>query len=135
MEEYSPSAGERLQRKGEASPSGIANLIVIGASAGGHKALIEILQNVSANMPAAIVILLHLPLESASTLKDVLGRFSRLPIISVKDREPPQQGFIFIPPPGIVGHFQWRDDHSRGRHSAKAREHNQSTLHIGLPEL
>jgi len=78
----------------------IANLIVIGASAGGYQALVEILKNLSANMPAAIVILLHTPLGSNTSLKESLGRFSRLPIIELKNQEPLQQGFIFLPPPG-----------------------------------
>jgi chemotaxis response regulator CheB len=59
------TSGERLQRQGQASSSRIANLIVIGASAGGHAALVEILKNSSADMPAAIVILLHMALGRA----------------------------------------------------------------------
>ena len=56
-------------------------------------------------MPAAIVILLHMPLESASSLKQWLGRFSRLPIIEVENQEPLQQGFIFVLPPGRSATF------------------------------
>jgi len=100
VEESSLTSGERLHRQGQASTSGIANLIVIGASAGGQQALVEIFQNLSADMPAAIVLLLHMPLSSPSSLKESLGRFSRLPVIGVENREPLQQGFIFILPPG-----------------------------------
>jgi two-component system chemotaxis response regulator CheB len=99
------TSGERLQRLGQASPTGIANLIVIGASAGGYEALQEILKNLSAEMPAAIVILLHLPLESPHRLKESLLRVSRLPIIKVENQEPLQQGFIFLPPPGRSATF------------------------------
>jgi chemotaxis response regulator CheB len=53
-----------------------ANLIIIGASAGGHQALVEIFKSLSADMPTAIVILLHMPLESQHGLKEPLGRFS-----------------------------------------------------------
>ena len=94
------TSGERLQRQGQASPTGIANLIVIGASAGGHQVIVEIVKNLSVDMPAAIVILLHAPLESPSFLKESLGRFSRLPLIKVENREPLQQGCIFVLPPG-----------------------------------
>ena len=94
------TSGERLQRQGQAKPGGLANLIVIGASAGGHQALVEILKDLSADMPAAIVILLHLPLESPHRLSESLGRFSLLPVIGVENQEPLRQGFIFIPPPG-----------------------------------
>lgn len=101
------SSRERLQRHGRSRAASkksdehpIANLIVIGASAGGHQVLVEILKNFSPDMPAAIVILLHMPLGSAPSLKRSLGRFSRLPIIEIENQEVLRQGSIFVPPPG-----------------------------------
>lgn len=94
------TSGERLQRKEHAGPTRIANLIAIGASAGGHPVFVEILKSLPADMPAAIVILLHAPVGGRSFLKETLMRFSRLPIIKVENREPLQQGFIFVLPPG-----------------------------------
>ncbi len=105
MRTSSRASGERLQRQGQASPSGIANLIVIGASAGGHRALVEILKDFPADMPAAIVILLHRPLESPPRFTELLQRSSRLPMVGVEDREPLRQGFIFVPPPGRSATF------------------------------
>ena len=94
------TSGERLQRRGQISATGIANLIVIGASAGGHRAVVEIFKDFSEDMPAAIVLLLHAPLRSASFLKASLARSSRLPIIEVENRKPLREGSIFILPPG-----------------------------------
>lgn len=94
------TSGERLRRKGQASPTPFANLIVVGASAGGYHAFAEILKNLSADMPAAIVILLHAALRSPSFLRESLARSSRLPIIEVEHREPLRQGFLFVLPPG-----------------------------------
>jgi hypothetical protein len=105
LRKSSLTAEERLQRQGQASASRIENLIVIGASAGGHRALVEILKNVSSDMPAAIVIVLHAPLGSLYSLKGSLGRFSRVPIIEVENEEPLQQGSIFVPPPGRSATF------------------------------
>jgi len=106
------TSGQRLQRHGQASPTRgerdkcyIANLIVIGASAGGHRALVEIVKSLSADMPAAVVMLLHMPLRSIYSLRQSLERFSRLPIIEVENREPLQQGFIFSLPPGRSATF------------------------------
>jgi two-component system chemotaxis response regulator CheB len=96
---------ERLQRQGQADPSRIANLIVIGASAGGHRVLMEVVKDFAIDMPAAIVILLHMPSESEMNLKWSLGRFSRLPIIEVENEEPLQQGCIFVLPPGKTAIF------------------------------
>ncbi len=96
---------ERLARRGNPSSTGIASLIVIGASAGGHKVVVEILKNLSADMPAAIVILLHAPLQGVPYLKKSLGRFSRLPMIEIENPEPLQQGCIFVLPPGRSAGF------------------------------
>ena len=94
------TSGERLRRKGQARPERVANLIVIGASAGGHRAVVEILRYLSADMPTAIVILLHAVLGSRSSLREWLERFSRPSIVAVEDREPLRQGRIFVLPPG-----------------------------------
>lgn len=96
---------ERLQRRRQESAGRIDNLIVIGASAGGHEALVKILQSVPAEIPAAFVILLHMPVDSPYRLKDSVGRFSRLPIITVENQESVQQGFIYTPPPGRSATF------------------------------
>ena len=111
MRESSLTSRERLQRESELNPPGtlnsgdLANLVVIGASAGGHRALVDILKTFSADMPAAIVILLHLPMATPPRLKEFLGRFSLLPIIEVENQEPLRQGFIFIPLPGRSATF------------------------------
>ncbi len=80
------TSNERLRRKGQVQATTrkgkrtfIQNLILIGASAGGHDALIEILSELSTDIPAAIVILLHMQLGSVHRLKNSLGRFTRVP--------------------------------------------------------
>ena len=106
------TSGERLKRQGRASsaPAGrnkhrIDNLIVIGTSAGGHRALAEIFKDFSVNMPAAIVIVLHLPTASLPAFKKTLGRYCRLPVKEVVNQEHLRQGFIFVPPPGKSAEF------------------------------
>jgi len=103
---------ERLERQGQASSASggrnkhrIDNLIVIGTSAGGHRALAEIFKDLSFDMPAAVVIVLHLPTASLPAFKKTLGRYCRLPIKEVVDQERLQQGFIFVPPPGKSAEF------------------------------
>jgi two-component system chemotaxis response regulator CheB len=83
----------------------INNLIVIGASAGGHRALSEIFKDLSVDIPAAIVILLHMPMKGLPSFKKALGRFCRLPIKELIHQERLQQGFIFVPPPGRSAEF------------------------------
>ncbi len=101
---------ERLGRKGQAQATKrngktlIQNLVVIGASAGGYDAMIEILGELSADIPAAIVILLHMPLGGKHDLS--LGRCTRIPIVQVKSLEPLRHGAIFVPPPGKSATFR-----------------------------
>src|SRR5215813_3210012 len=59
---------DRLRRREplpEVPPvSSIENLIVIGASAGGHSAVKEVLRELSPDIPAALIILQHMPSPS-----------------------------------------------------------------------
>ncbi len=125
MRKSTLSSEQRLQRQSQVTPAKderpIENLIVIGASAGGLHVLGEILKDCSAGMPAAIVILLHRSLGSTLSLKASLQRFSRLPIIEVKDHEPLIQGVIFIPPSGRSATF------SGGRIKVKSSIPDRST--------
>src|SRR5215813_6986129 len=112
MQKSALTSRERLERQGQASSAAgernkhrIDNLIVIGTSAGGHLALAEIFKDLSVDMPAVIVIVLHLPTTSLPTFKRTLGRYCRLPIKEVVDQERLQQGFIFVPPPGKSAEF------------------------------
>ena len=66
----------------------------------------EILKDLSSNMPAAIVILLHMPLESPPGLKGLLQRYSRVPIVTVAKEEPLQHGAVFVPLPGRSATFR-----------------------------
>jgi chemotaxis response regulator CheB len=109
------TSGERLRRKAQAQAvmrNGerplIENLIVMGASAGGINAAIEIPGDLSIDIPAAIVILLHMRLGTKYDLKATLGRFTRIPIVPVESSEPLRHQTIFIPPPGKSASFHRR---------------------------
>jgi chemotaxis response regulator CheB len=112
MQQSTLTSTERLERQGQAgSASGgrkkhrIDNLIVIGTSAGGHRALAKIFKDLSVDMPAVIVIVLHMPTKSLPAFEKTLGRYCRLPIKEVVNQERLQQGFIFFPPPGKSAEF------------------------------
>lgn len=101
------TAGERLRRKGQEPPSpedrrnpALENLIVIGASAGGHHALEEILKRLSPDLPAAVVILIHSPGPERGVLMKWLERFTSLPIITVRKPARLRNGAIFLAPAG-----------------------------------
>jgi two-component system chemotaxis response regulator CheB len=91
-------------RHREKSP--IRNLIIVGASAGGYQALAEIFRDLPADIPAAIVVILHLPLGSTHDLAVSLALRTRIPTIAVEKSEPLRQSTIFVPPPGRSLTFQ-----------------------------
>lgn len=112
MHESRLTSRQRLERREPASSAlrgrnkhRIDNLIVIGTSSGGHRALAQIFKDLSVDMPAVVVIVLHLPLTSLPAFKKTLGRYCRLPVKEVVDQERLQQGFIFVPPPGKSAEF------------------------------
>jgi two-component system chemotaxis response regulator CheB len=74
------------------------DVIVIGASAGGVKALSELFAALPATLSASIGVVLH---RSAfpSELANVLGRVSALPVIEPNGTGPLRSGVIYLAPP------------------------------------
>jgi chemotaxis response regulator CheB len=103
---------DRLRREGQQpdqtgldTERSIDNLIVIGASAGGHHAIKEVLKALSRNMPAAVILMQHMSAKSAS---DFLPRFTHwlaeatpLPLVLIRSGERIRSGAIYIAPPGM----------------------------------
>jgi len=75
------------------------DIIVIGASAGGVEALRELVKALTADFPAAILIVLHIPAYSASALPDILARAGLLPAQHPSSDTPLQPGNIYVAPP------------------------------------
>ena len=75
------------------------DIIVIGASAGGVEALAQVAQDLPADLPAAVFIVLHVPAHGVSVLPAILSRRGPLPAVHPADGEPIQSGRIYIAPP------------------------------------
>src|SRR5262245_5950631 len=107
------TAGDRLRRRkhmpgvtGGRLGSSIENLVVIGASAGGHNAVKEVLRELSQDIPAALIILQHLPSTLSSDaakfrLKDWLQQATRIPVVQISDRERLRMGVVYVVPSGM----------------------------------
>ena len=88
------------------------SVIVIGASAGGLKALTEILSSLSADFKLPIVIVQHLSPESMNLSVSQLDRISPLEVKEADDKELILPGFVYIAPPNY--HLLLEKDHSIG---------------------
>ena len=75
------------------------DIIVVGASAGGVAALIALTEELPADLPAAIFVVLHTPPYRPSRLPQVLEQGTSLPVAHARHGEPIRPGRIYIAPP------------------------------------
>ncbi len=85
------------------------DIIVVGASAGGVEALVEVARALPADLPAAVFVVLHIPPSGPSMLATILGRAGALPATTARDGELFHTGHIYVAPPDhhllIVGRY------------------------------
>jgi two-component system chemotaxis response regulator CheB len=74
------------------------DIIVIGASAGGVEALMELVR-LPPDLPAAVFVVLHLPAGSMSVLPSILNRAGTLPGVHPQEGQAIQPGRIYVAPP------------------------------------
>lgn len=75
------------------------DLIVIGGSAGAHAALQTLLPRLPADLPAAVLVSLHMAPGARSSLAAMLARHSPLPVVEAADGEPVLPGHIHVAVP------------------------------------
>lgn len=75
------------------------DLIVIGASAGGVEALKTVVAGLPAGLPAAVLVVLHVPGDLRSALPEILARTSRLPCAHAREDRALALGTITVAPP------------------------------------
>jgi two-component system, chemotaxis family, protein-glutamate methylesterase/glutaminase len=75
------------------------DIVVIGASAGGVPALDAIIQRFPPELPASILVVLHLASGGNSLLSSILKRMGQLPAAVPDSRERLERGHIYVAPP------------------------------------
>lgn len=85
------------------------DLVVVGASAGGVEALRELVSHLPADLPACILVVLHLPSSAFSALPLILGRATDLRVSTAYDGAPVVNGTVYVAPPDR--HLLVRDGH------------------------
>jgi len=74
-------------------------IVALAASAGGLRALSEVLAGLPADFPAALVVVQHLDPRHRSLMAEILGRRTALAVRQAADDQHVQPGCVFIAPP------------------------------------
>jgi two-component system chemotaxis response regulator CheB len=91
------------------------DLVVVGASAGGVEALRQVLGGFPPDLPAAVLVVLHMPTNARSALPAILNRVGPLPVRHAVDGERLEPGTVLVASPDR--HLMTSDGHvllSRG---------------------
>lgn len=75
------------------------DIVVIGASAGGVTALLELVSRLPDDLPATLFVAIHMAAGHASRLPELLSARGPLRATHPVDGEQPQVGRIYIAPP------------------------------------
>jgi two-component system chemotaxis response regulator CheB len=76
----------------------IRDVVVLGASAGGVEAMIELLRLLPGDLPAVLALVIHRPPEP-SNLVSVLSRSGRFAVVEAVDGQSMDQGCLYVAPP------------------------------------
>jgi two-component system, chemotaxis family, protein-glutamate methylesterase/glutaminase len=88
-----------LEVPGDAAPVVQRDVIVVGASAGGVQALQDLVAQLPPELPASVLIVLHLMPSGISVLHSILDRAGALPADQARDGERLERGHIYVAPP------------------------------------
>ena len=92
------------------TPASRVEAIVIGASAGGVEALLNIFGKLGPGFALPIIVVLHLPEQRRSQLVEVIARRVAMPVVEALDKAAIEAGTLYLAAPGY--HLSVEQDRS-----------------------
>jgi two-component system, chemotaxis family, protein-glutamate methylesterase/glutaminase len=111
-----------VKKKIAAKNAGFSKLVVIGTSTGGPRSLMEVVPLIPADIPAAFLIVQHMPPTFTRTLAERLNQASQIEIAEARDGNTIRRGLALLAP----GDFHMTVD-SKGKISL-----NQEPTYLGV---
>jgi chemotaxis response regulator CheB len=102
----------------------VRDVIVIGASAGGVRAVIELLSRLPAALPAFIGVVIHRGATSPANWSQALGGKTKLRVVEPSDGDPLRRGVVYVAPSDCHMTFE----HERIILDGRAKEHRSGLL-------
>ncbi|TDD83403.1 chemotaxis protein CheB [Actinomadura rubrisoli] len=97
------------------------DVVVMAASAGGIEALGAVMAELPADLPASVLVVLHVPATGGRALPGILGRAGKLPAAAAVDGEGLRHGRVYLAPPDH--HLLVRDGAVHVSHGPKQHGH------------
>jgi two-component system, chemotaxis family, protein-glutamate methylesterase/glutaminase len=79
--------------------TGCEAIVAVGGSAGGVEALIHLMASLPGDLPAGVLVTLHIPPDTRSRLPQILSRAGRLPAEHARDDAMLEPGRVVVAPP------------------------------------
>jgi two-component system, chemotaxis family, protein-glutamate methylesterase/glutaminase len=77
------------------------DLVLVGVSTGGPKALLELIPRLPADLPCPVIVVQHMSAGFTASLAESLARASQLPVSEAAAGEPLTSGHVLIAPGGV----------------------------------
>ncbi len=123
----------------------VKRIVVIGTSTGGPRALQEVIPRIPGSIPAAFLVVQHMPRGFTASLAERLNNMSELTVKEAEDGETVRRGYVYMAPGGfhlrITGRYndelatRITDDPPVGNHRPSVDALLQSIFEAGVDNL
>lgn len=98
LEPWNPEKGEKKENRLREKATSVRNVLAIGASTGGPRALEKLIGSLPAEIPAAVLVVQHMPPGFTASLSKRLDEKSALRVKEAQEGDRVEEGTVLIAP-------------------------------------